>query len=180
MMPYILLALGLLMLSGVITYACWIRFRVWALQQDLFAIRDRLWDEAQRGGFSGDEEYQFARNGINTMIRFAPRLSLSVWRFLENRVEEHGAKNIPYPRERIPAVDKAISEVAHRLVKFIYRQTLSGFLSMKIRQLWGTQNDRAECLEKEAELAGRVSTSSELREFDRQYTRSTRGGMAVA
>jgi hypothetical protein len=52
--------------------------RVDRLRQDLFDIRDRLFDEAATGRLSFDSQaYRYTRTSINGMIRFAHRISLS-------------------------------------------------------------------------------------------------------
>src|SRR5205809_877952 len=76
MSPAMELITWTVLLSLVITYAWWAYFRVWILRQDLFEIRDRLWDTAHEKGLLWNPDYLNTRDGINAMIRLAPWLSL--------------------------------------------------------------------------------------------------------
>lgn len=52
-------------------------YRVDKLRQDLFAIRDQLFDEALSGQIKFDDNaYKISRQFVNGMIRFAHRLSI--------------------------------------------------------------------------------------------------------
>src|SRR6266446_6459148 len=70
-------------LALLVCYAWWSRFRVWVLRQDLFAIRDVVWDAMRAQGMLEDPAHREFREGINAMIRFAPDLTFfTVWRIL--------------------------------------------------------------------------------------------------
>src|SRR4051794_29632881 len=74
-------------LALLVCYAWWSRFRVWLLRQDLFAIRDEVWDRMRAAGALDHPSHRQFRDGINSMIRFAPDLSLfTVWRMLLTNV----------------------------------------------------------------------------------------------
>jgi hypothetical protein len=67
---------SLLFIVGIIFFA-YQTYRVDKLRQDLFAIRDQLFDEALDGKINFDDDaYRISRQLINGMIRFAHRLSI--------------------------------------------------------------------------------------------------------
>jgi len=77
MPPEIQLVLFSTLLSLAIAYAWWVRFRVWMLREDLFSIRDQLWDTMLEEGTLDDPEHRRVRDEINALIRIAPLFS--VW-----------------------------------------------------------------------------------------------------
>lgn len=69
-------SISLLLIIGVVFFA-YQTYRVDKLRQDLFAIRDKLFDEALDGKINFDDDaYKISRQLINGMIRFAHRLSI--------------------------------------------------------------------------------------------------------
>lgn len=92
-----LISLFLLLLLGLL----YNRYRVDKLRQELFAVRDELFDRARSGEIAFDSRsYTTARLIINGMIRFAHKISISellLFRFLmpkgsaeymQNRVQQ--------------------------------------------------------------------------------------------
>lgn len=69
-----------MILGGMVNYAIWCRLRGVFLRQDLFAVRDALWDQAQKGGFLADARYIATRRQINGLIRSASLLSIEILR----------------------------------------------------------------------------------------------------
>src|SRR4051812_11981716 len=63
-------------LSLVVSYFLWTWLRLWAYRQDLFAIRDDLWDRMHATGQLDSDEHRDLRDAINALIRLAPYLSL--------------------------------------------------------------------------------------------------------
>src|SRR4051812_41746641 len=76
MNPHIQLFLAILGLSAVFTYVWWMKFRVWRFREDLFLIRDTIWDRAREANELHLEAYREFREGINAVIRLAPMLSI--------------------------------------------------------------------------------------------------------
>jgi hypothetical protein len=132
MRPDVQIVLATLLISILITHAWWVRFRVWMLRQDLFAIRDDLWMSMQAQGRLDDPDHQMAREVIQTMIRLAP--SISVIFILRGLVEwaesrASGASRDPsIARSGVPEVDLAMSRASQRVARYLTRQTLTGLL----------------------------------------------------
>lgn len=122
------IVLGTASLSAIVSYVWWSRFRVWALRQDLFAIRDELWDRMRASGRLDDPGHRRFRHALNAMIRLAPDLTLlTVWRMVVSRSEilersvEVG-QGIPLAKE----VRHAREQAAARVVNYLLFQSISG------------------------------------------------------
>ena len=76
MMPELQLIIGTIMLAAVLSYAWWVSLRVWMLRQDLFSIRDDLWDAMKARGLLDDPAHREMRDALNAFIRVAPRFSV--------------------------------------------------------------------------------------------------------
>jgi hypothetical protein len=111
-------------ISLILTYAWWVHFRVWILRQDLFAIRDRLWDTMRAKGQLESVAHRETRNGINAMIRFAPYLSLVTVAIILTSGVESKCENVELPAE-IVDFRKA---VFLRVLRFLVCETLTGWL----------------------------------------------------
>src|SRR5438128_141697 len=113
------------LLSAVLSYAWWIRFRVWMLRQDLFMHRDRLWDSMRAEGRLDDPEHRRVRDDINALIRIAPLLS--IWTiiriFIEgpqtDRPEQGAAGDLPH---------RTLEEAVLRVSRYLLFETLSGWV----------------------------------------------------
>ncbi len=68
--------IGLVIASWGIAYAWWVKVRVYRLRDDLFAIRDNLFDEAASLDAFEDEGYRATRATINACIQAAGTLSI--------------------------------------------------------------------------------------------------------
>lgn len=114
------------LLGAVTTYALWIRVRVLLLRQDLFAIRDALFDRIVKLGKLDDPAYRHARDEINGVIRIAAGLSVSTIGYAITCK----AKGTPTPTSEDEAVREAVrdakSKAATRLGKYLLRETLGG------------------------------------------------------
>ncbi len=69
---------GLFLLTATVTYICWRRVRVIFIQEELFSVRDRLWDMANSLGLFDDPAYLQERNRLNTIIRVVNVLNMPV------------------------------------------------------------------------------------------------------
>jgi hypothetical protein len=125
MTPEIQLVLFSSTLSLAIAYAWWVKFRVWILREDLFAIRDRLWGTMQELGQLDDPEHRRVRDEINALIRVAPLFS--VWTVISIKLE--GVKLDFSERDSASCpIQKAREQVVRRLARYLLFQTLSGLL----------------------------------------------------
>src|SRR5437016_4841231 len=97
MNAHLQLATWAFILSLAITYAWWVRFRVWILREDLFEIREDLWHAMRNSGRLDDAAYRETRSSINALIRMAPWLSLAMmFRILS------GGVKVERPRTDLP------------------------------------------------------------------------------
>src|SRR6056297_2477608 len=70
------LSAGITGLISVGLYLAWRQLRVVFLRQDLFAIRDHLWDRAKKSDGFSDPAYREAREALNGVILYAHKLDL--------------------------------------------------------------------------------------------------------
>lgn len=116
--------LGLTTLSAILTYAWWTRFRVWKLRQDLFAIRDDLWDAMRCRGELDNTHHRETRRVINALVRIAPLLS--IFTLLRFKLQDH-SPTPPLPQDCPTAVVEARNLFMDRVSRYLFRETLSGF-----------------------------------------------------
>jgi hypothetical protein len=125
MMPELKILLGMLLISSSLTYLWWMKFRVWKLRQQLFAVRDRLWDAMQSIDQLEHPAHRKVREGINDWIRLVP--SLSVWMILQLLVEDPDRITL---EDGPPQVAKAKHDATQRIVSYLLLETFSGWLVM--------------------------------------------------
>lgn len=109
--------LGVLMVSLATTYAWWCRVRVINLRQDIFDIRDRLFDEAVALGEVDDPAHQDARAHLNRLAT-AKIISIPVLGYLSLGVSaapHKKAANFKLGR----AIDSALDESAKRVFAYL-------------------------------------------------------------
>jgi len=70
------IALGGGIMGAALAYAWWSSIRVTFFRQDLFVIRDRMWDRAREAGALEDPKYQYMREVLNSCISAASFISL--------------------------------------------------------------------------------------------------------
>jgi hypothetical protein len=123
MNPSIQLILGCFLLSMVVTYAWWSYLRVWFLRQDLFMIRDQLWEAMRTKGTLDLPAHRECRDSINAIIRVAPFLStLTVFRLFTVEVQ-HVAPDIQsMPQEVVLARNRVVL----RVTRYLLCESLSG------------------------------------------------------
>jgi len=120
------LVLAMIGMSAVVTYLCWLRFRIWAFRQDLFSIRDRLWGEMLASGMLNDPAHRELRDGINALIRIAPLLSLIT--MLHILLKRQDIQAVISPQDRPAAVTMARMFVLGRTAQYLIGETLSGWV----------------------------------------------------
>jgi hypothetical protein len=117
--PYLQMTIGYVGLSLILVYSIWVPLRVWHYRQDLFEIRDRMWDEMRQLGAIDDAAHKEVRTTINGLIRCAPALSLLLVCYLaQTRKSAPAAVDIPEP------VRQALSEVRQRTQRFVVWESL--------------------------------------------------------
>ncbi len=146
MTEYFQLAIGVAGLSLISFYVCWTKFRVFCLRQELFDVRNELWDSARALECFDDPVYMEARESLNSLIRSAHKISLPVL--------VHVMVNYPQT-ERSPAkstnaemqksIDYAIAQSVACLTRYVfYYRPFSGWLwALTIRSLYKTMNSIA-------------------------------------
>jgi hypothetical protein len=168
MTPYIVLAAGVLLLGAISTYCWWIYFRVWVFRQDIFEIRDRLWDLANSRGILDDPRHREARETLNAIIRFAPRFSLATWLALDRLPHRERRKIVTHPS--IPEINKALNDAMNRLDKLIFAQTASGLTYRILGAMLG--HKKATIGKSDSQSNDRhIRESMELARLDRDYKR---------
>ena len=118
---------GSMLASCAVAYAIWSGARATFLRQDLFTIRDRLWDEARKRGRFDDPAYLSARKHINGLIRFAETISVPVVEALEGVSTE-------FRRERPKSSDgefqcvinKANVDCSEAVIRYVLFGTATG------------------------------------------------------
>ena len=129
MRPAIELILACVGLSLSISYLWWVWWRVWIFRQDLFVIRDRLWDAVRAGGLLDDPAHRECRQDINAMIRLAPVLSLFTFLELFEFVEGESASRKSVVPE---AVTEARTAVYLRTFHFLFLESFSGLAVLAV------------------------------------------------
>lgn len=111
------------LLSLIITYWWWTKFRVWMFRQDLFEIRDGLWLQMHRLGRLDDPAYQETRDALNSIIRIAPSVSFLViiCVLFSGAEKSHG----DFPQILEP-VEDARNKLIDRAMRFAFKETLLG------------------------------------------------------
>jgi hypothetical protein len=128
-MAYSVLTISTVVASVAIAYAWWIYVRVMWLREDLFNVRDALFDLAMERGRLKDPAYLLARGRVNAMIRMAGTFNLHTVVFLSTIVPDRSADDMRSSDQVLQgAIDSAYHKVGKRLFKYITRQTLTGCL----------------------------------------------------
>ncbi len=126
MNPEIQLLVGCLVVSIALSYAWWVSLRVTCLKEEIFAIRDRLFDDALEQCRLADPAYVDARGRLNMLIRFAHMWNFPV--FIAVLVSPSpGRKRIESEDAQFDAfIQTAIDEASTRYVMYMLTSTLTG------------------------------------------------------
>jgi hypothetical protein len=108
---------GSLIIGLAISYAYWCRVRVTFLREDLFIIRDSLWESARELDRFDDPAYQKTREMFNTCIRAASFMSLPqvIGSLVMARADE--SVNEDELKSDCKEMQAAIDEAGQKLVK---------------------------------------------------------------
>lgn len=122
-------------ISLVVTYFWWVKVRVWMFRQDLFRIRDELWDSMVSEGMADDPDYRSFREAINAVIRLAPVLSIVT---VLGVVLERDEFRVAIPdHPRLAPLVKARNMVFYRVTRYLLLETLSGLSILALLVAFG-------------------------------------------
>lgn len=114
--------------SSGAAYLWWVKVREMRLRQDIFAIRDDLFDLAVNQAWLDDPAYQAFRKHLNTLLALAHHLSVPTLIHLS----ELPVKKAEFPRSENnklqEELDRCMAKVAARIVNYIQQETLIGIL----------------------------------------------------
>lgn len=131
------LFLGTFLLTFVVCSAWWIRVRVILLREELFAVRDELWDRAFELEKLNDSAYQEMREHINALIQAAGYVT-----FITLILATMSGRNPPERRrsedEQLQeSIDLAYTKVAKSVLGYCLDDTLTGKLGKMFAKLAG-------------------------------------------
>jgi len=112
--------LGSIGLGLAVAYAWWSVLRVTYFRQDLFAIRDRLWDEARKLDAFSDPSYRETREVLNACIAAASFVSLP--QLVHSKLIDRSDRREEIKSERSEvqqAVDAAMAALTRRIGRYI-------------------------------------------------------------
>lgn len=121
------LAIGSLMLTGAVLYWLWLKVRVVFLRQELFRLRDHLWDVAQTKGLLDDPAYACAREHLNACIRAAMHFSVTMFQCTLNDSERSERPSSADPQFSA-LIDETYAECGRLLARYVLFWRLSGWL----------------------------------------------------
>jgi hypothetical protein len=132
MRPIVELVIGVLLISGSVTYGLWTIIRVLQLRQDIYDLRDFLFDEAQKIGALGDPAYRDLRNTLNGLARIADRVSVpaTVYLFLQDPPSGSAASaRRESSREDVERLVQSVyTRLTNRLARYLFLETAAGWM----------------------------------------------------
>jgi len=131
MTELLLLGIGSLGISLVTVYLMWVQFRVVVFRQQIFAIRDELWDQARKLDALDDMAHRKARRLLNGLIRFAPMLNVATLMvlFIRSSGSKSASEQVMLQTDNAAlktAIDRSLSAANVRSFDYILYYTLSG------------------------------------------------------
>lgn len=124
MSPNLQFLLACLGISLILTYALWCQVRPWILRQQLFAIRDDLWDAMRATGQLDHHDHRELRELINALIGVAGMLTWPTFLFL--LITRGDFRLVVAPPSEIPEVNRTRLAVARCVAGYLLRATLTG------------------------------------------------------
>jgi len=122
------LSVGMVLASLVVTYAWWVKIRIINLRQDIFDIRDGLFDRALHLQALSDPAYRETRDHLNTVASTVHCLSLMVIFYSLGRGVLASAEG-RFKTENAQlqaAIDDALESSSLRVARYLLRETLMG------------------------------------------------------
>lgn len=143
-------------ISLTLSYAFWVRVRVLRLQQDIYDIRDELFDEACRLEAHDDPAYCQTRQFLNGLAGSAADLSVPAMIYLVSQSPSPPLgdwKPTTNNAELQVAIDKSIHASARRIVFYLSHETLTGVaIWMLIAIPFASIGTRESVVDKQAEI----------------------------
>jgi len=123
---------GMLLISLSLSYAWWVKVRIICLKQDVFDIRDELFDTALELNALDDLAYQQARNHLNNVASTAGILSVPfiLVALSQDRVPQSREKSLNQDMQN--AIDAAITRCAHRIWNYLQFETIMGWFGLTV------------------------------------------------
>ena len=159
-MDNVMLILGWALVSASITYAWWVKARVWIFRQRLFKIRDELWYAMRDAGTLDDPGHIKVRRGINALIQFAPRLSIPTLKVMAKLPRDER------PKDLTPVVEEAYLAVSRQMANYVLLATVSGWVAI-VRAMIDYQRHTIKNMTKStSKLSRQAFDTREMREVD--------------
>lgn len=119
---------GCVGLSFVVSYVVWMNVRVWLFRQDLFRIRNEVWDALLDKRMLQNSAHRDFRDVVNSLIRLAP--ILNIFTFMRLLFDMETADRIWKEKEddSIDEILEARSRLIDRLVRYLLLETISGLI----------------------------------------------------
>ena len=154
-----------------LAYALWVRVRVLRLRQDLFAIRDELFDRATEFDAFLDPAYREARRQINGTIALADLISIPVVVRVSARAWSQGSiERDPLQSTSIPAMQAAIAHAdeatSRRVFRYLAKETLVGLVGYLVLRTFMWHDSIAHSLSTAIVSTLRVAASEPGRDAD--------------
>lgn len=126
-------ALGCLTISITLTYAWWIRVRVIMFRQNLYDIRDELFDRAADCDGLEDPAHHVARQHINNIAHTAEMFSVPLFAYHLSAGVDGGdfQERLHTDNPKLAAaIEKAMNASANAVTHYLLRRTIPGILAV--------------------------------------------------
>ena len=131
----VLIIVGMLAVSLALSYAWWCKVRVIRLRQDLFDMRDALFDAALEIGCLDDPAYRAVRRHFNAIAGTAGFITIPVFVFLLHRgVVKNQLLNSENSQMQ-KVIDSALESCANRVIVYLLKETFTGAIVLPIVRL---------------------------------------------
>ena len=132
----ILMTVGILLVSLSLTYAWWTKVRVICLRQDIYDIRDELFDRALKLDGLSDPAYKQARERLNASASVADVFSLITLAKMKSMDISVDDAFCSTNKELQDAIDESLRKCSIRICRFLLRETLSGVFISLLAKVW--------------------------------------------
>ena len=126
------LVAGMLIVSLSLSYAWWVKVRVVCLRQDIYDLRDRLFDRASDMRVLDDPAYLDVREHLNAVAASAEMITVPVLAFLLH----NGVQGKPFVKSGNAELQKVIDETIElcvcRIVHYLRWETFTGIIILPI------------------------------------------------
>ena len=139
-----LMTAGILLVSVGLTYAWWTKVRVICLRQDIFDIRDELFDAALDLNGLGDPAYRQARERLNFAAKIADVFSLPLVTAVRSMNAPPQQEFCSSNRKLQEAINHAIASCSQRIVDYLYFETFCGMCGWMTSKVWKTNKPSPE------------------------------------